>query len=75
MPRMTLVEAEAMYKLWHDAEIALATGQSYSIAGRSVVRIGIDTILERKKYYSRICDELKTGRRRSKVRGITPFDL
>jgi hypothetical protein len=75
MPRMTLAEAQAMYKLWTDAEIALATGQSYSIAGRSLTRVDMSTVLERKKYYGRICSELETGRRRSKVRSITPFDL
>lgn len=75
MPKMTLEEAQAMYKLWADAEVALATGQSYSIAGRSLTRLDMKTVLERKKYYGRICDELKSGRRRSKVRSITPFDL
>ena len=75
MPSMTLEEAQAMYKLWSDAEKALATGQSYSIAGRSLTRLDMATVLERKKHYGRICDQLANGRRRSKVRSITPFDL
>ncbi|WGV57799.1 DUF6148 family protein [Brevibacillus brevis] len=75
MPRMTLEEAKAMYKLWSDAEKALASAQSYTIAGRSLTRVDMGTVLERKKYYGRIIDELATGRRRSKVRSITPFDL
>lgn len=75
MPKMTLEEAKAMYKLWHDAEIALATAASYSIAGRTLTRTDMATVLERKKYYGRLCDELQTGRRRTKVRSITPFDL
>lgn len=75
MPKMTLEEARTMYKLWHDAEIALASAESYSIAGRSLTRVDMGTVLERKKYYGRIVDELETGRRRTKVRSITPFDL
>lgn len=75
MPSMTLEEARAMYKLWTDAEIALATSQSYTIGSRSLTRLDMPTVLERKKYYGRICDQLETGRRRSKVRSITPFDL
>ncbi|WP_312117933.1 DUF6148 family protein [Brevibacillus reuszeri] len=75
MPRMTVEEAKAMYKLWSDAERALASAQSYTIAGRSLTRADMGTVLERKKYYGRIIDELETGRRRSKVRSITPFDL
>lgn len=75
MPSMNLEEARAMYKLWLDAEIALATGQSYTIGTRSLTRLDMPTVLERKKYYGRICDQLESGRRRSKVRSITPFDL
>lgn len=75
MPKMTIEEARAMYELWTNAEKALATSQSYSIAGRSLTRLNLDEVLERKKYYGRISDELETGRRRSKVRSITPFDL
>ncbi|GIO33751.1 hypothetical protein J2TS6_48920 [Paenibacillus albilobatus] len=75
MPRMSLEEARAMYKLWHDAEIALATSKSYSIAGRTLTRVDMPIIQERKKYYGRIIDELESGRRRTKVRSITPFDL
>lgn len=72
---MTIEEAKSMYNLWLEAEKALATGQSYSIAGRSLTRTDMATVLERKKYYGRICDELQTGRRRTKVRSFTPFDL
>ncbi|MCM3141313.1 DUF6148 family protein [Brevibacillus sp. MER 51] len=75
MPRMTLEEAKEMYQLWSNAEKALASAQSYTIAGRSLTRADMSTVLERKKYYGRILDELQTGRRRSKVRSITPFDL
>ncbi|MNP22157.1 hypothetical protein D3C76_1148160 [compost metagenome] len=75
MPKMTLEEAKAMYKLWRDAEIALAHASSYSIAGRTLTKTDMPTILERKKYYGRIVDELQTGRRRTKIRSITPFDL
>jgi len=75
MPNMTIEEARAMYKLWSDAEAAVATSQSYSISGRSLTRADMPTILERKRHYGRICTELETGRRRSKVRSITPFDL
>ncbi|KJD45989.1 DUF6148 family protein [Paenibacillus terrae] len=76
MPKMTLAEAQMMYKLWCDAETALATGKSYTIAGRSMTRTDMNVVLERKRYYGRIVDDLENPgvKRRSKVRGITPFD-
>lgn len=74
MPQMTYQEAYAMYQLWFDAEKALATSQSYSIAGRTLTRINMAEVLERKKYYSRLCDELQSGRKRRKVHRITPMD-
>ncbi|WP_211746431.1 DUF6148 family protein [Paenibacillus sp. Marseille-Q4541] len=77
MPKITLEEARENYDLWRNAEKALAGGQSYSIAGRSLTRIGMSTILERVRYWGRIVDDLENPgrRRRSKTRVFTPFDI
>ena len=75
MPKTTYEEALADYKLWKDAERALATGASYTIAGRSVTRIGNDVIQANLRKYGRIVDEFENGgKKRSRMRGITTFD-
>ncbi|MBU5672634.1 DUF6148 family protein [Paenibacillus brevis] len=77
MPKITLEEARLNYQTWRAAELALATGQSYSIAGRSLTRVDMPTILERIRYWGRIVDELENPgkRRRKKTRAFTPFDI
>lgn len=76
MPRITLEEALMNYNLWREAERSLATGQSYSIAGRTLNRIDMPTVLERIRYWGRIVDDLENpGRRRTRTRAITPFDI
>ncbi|MNW32430.1 hypothetical protein D3C74_93720 [compost metagenome] len=76
MPNITLEEAKENLTAWRDAEMALATGQSYSIKGRSITRVPMSTILERIRYWSKVVDDLENpGRRRSRTRAFTPFDI
>jgi hypothetical protein len=75
MPRISYEEAKEKYKLWNDAEDAIATGVSYSIAGRSLTRADMSTVLMMKRKYGRIVDSYENGgRRRSRTSGFYPFD-
>lgn len=76
MPKITLEEARMNYQLWREAEQALATGQSYSIAGRSLTRMPMSEIQERIRYWGQLVDRLENpGRRRTRTRAFTPFDI
>lgn len=76
MPNITLEEAKMNYNLWRNAERTLATGQSYSIAGRSLTRLDMATVLERIRYWGKVVDRLENpGKRKTRTRAFTPFDV
>jgi hypothetical protein len=76
MPKITLEEARASYKLWREAESAIATGKTYTIGSRSLTRVDMKTVLERIRYWGRVVDDLENpGRRRTRTRAFTPFDI
>lgn len=60
---------------WLAAEVALSTGQAYSIAGRSVTRVGIDTIMKQIKYWQSQLDDAEGYKRPIKSGRFVPFDL
>jgi hypothetical protein len=59
---LTLDEAQLLRAAWMAAELAVATGQTYSIAGRSLTRADAKYIGERLAYYDRIVSALQAGR-------------
>ena len=73
MPKISYEDAKADYQLWKEAERALATGTSYTIAGRSLTRTDMSVVNEKLRYYGRIIDQYE-GRGTRKMRGITTFD-
>jgi len=70
MAGITLAQAEAKLTLWLAAEEAVATGQSYTIAGRSLTRADAGVIGERVTYWDKKVKSLDRGGPR--VRGGTP---
>lgn len=64
----------AKIKMWSDAENAVATGQSYSIGGRSLQRVNISEIRNQIKYWQK---ELKIaqGKGSRRVTRVVPRDL
>lgn len=52
MPALTLANAEAQLALWLEADAAVATGQSYEIAGRRLTRTDAGTITEKIEYWN-----------------------
>lgn len=61
-------------EMWLAAEDAVATGQSYSIGGRSLTRVNISEIRNQIKYWQK---ELKIaqGRGSRRVTRVVPRDL
>jgi hypothetical protein len=55
---MDLATAQAHLDAWVAADLAVSTGQSYSIAGRSLSRVDATTIREQIAYWSRIVSQL-----------------
>lgn len=70
MAGITLAQAEARLAQWLEADDAVATGQAYSIGGRSLTRAHAAEIRENIKFWDRKVKDLSRGGIR--VRGITP---
>ena len=78
MARYTLAEAQQRLEAWKAAELALATGQSYSIAGRSLTRVNLADVMQQIRYWQKQIEEIKAemlGRRKpSNQRRYDPVD-
>jgi len=61
MAGITLAQAETKLTLWLTAEDAVATGQSYSIAGRSLSRADLGSIRETIDYWEAKVQKLTRG--------------
>jgi hypothetical protein len=68
MAGITLAQAEASLARWLAADEALATGQSYSISGRSLTRA---ETLKHIEYWEAKVQKLSRGG--LSVRGVTPI--
>lgn len=70
MAGITLAEAEAKLAIWMAADDKVASGQSYSIGGRSLSRADAKMIQENIKFWDRKVKELTDGGIR--VIAVTP---
>jgi len=70
MAGITLSQAETQLALWLEAETSVATGQAYSIGGRSLTRVNANYIGERIKFWDSMVKRLSGGG--VNVRNITP---
>ena len=70
MAGITLAEAETKLALWMEADDKVASGQSYSIGGRSLSRADAKMIQENIKFWDRKVKELTDGG--IKVVAVTP---
>jgi len=71
MAGITQEQAEAKLTTWLDAEDKVASGQSYTIGGRSLTRADLGMIGERVAYWDSYVKRLDRGGLR--VRGATPI--
>jgi len=58
---ITLAQAEAQLTAWLNANTAVASGQSYSIAGRSLTRANAEEILKQIEFWDRQVKRLSAG--------------
>ncbi len=75
MAGITLVQAQAQLDAWLAASSAVAGGQSYSIAGRSLSRVDAAEIRQQITYWNGMVSRLTasaSGRRR-RTRYVVPF--
>lgn len=70
MAGITLAQAEAQLTAWIAASTAVASGQAYSIAGRSLTRANAAEIRENIKFWDGKAKELSRSGRQ--IKGITP---
>jgi hypothetical protein len=70
MAGITLAQAEAQLAAWIDASTAVATGQSYTIGGRSLTRANAAEIRESISFWDEKVQSLTRGGRA--IRGVTP---
>lgn len=62
---MTLERAKIHLDAWYNAELAVSTGQSYSIGSRSLTRANLSEIREQIKYWEDRVAQLR-GKREEK---------
>jgi Family of unknown function (DUF6148) len=74
MAAFTLDQATAKLAEWTAAETAIAAGQSYSIAGRALVRANLREIGERITYWAGMVDRLSRSPVGARVRRVVPFN-
>ncbi|MFA6315665.1 MAG: DUF6148 family protein [Candidatus Paceibacterota bacterium] len=70
MAGITKSQAEAQLAVWIAASTAVATGQSYSIAGRAITKVNAAEIREQIKFWDAQVKRLSRGGIR--IRGGTP---
>lgn len=74
MAGITLADAETKLALWMAAEEKVASGQSYSIGGRSLTRANLREIREQIEFWDGKIQKIAAsgGRSGMRVRGVTP---
>jgi len=75
MAGITLAQAEAQLTSWLAASTAVASGQSYTIGGRSLTRADARAIQQQIEFWDKKCEQLSGSSnvtRTIKVYGGTP---
>jgi hypothetical protein len=70
MAGITLTQAEAQLAAWLEASTAVASGQSYTIGGRSLTRANAAYILQQIEFWDAKVQQLNRGG--LAIKGITP---
>lgn len=71
MAGITQATAQTMLETWLEAEAAVSTGQSYSIANRQLTRANLKEIGERIAYWDAKVQSLDAGRTGPRITGAT----
>lgn len=71
----TLDEAKKHLQAWLDAELAVSTGQSYSIGSRTLTRANMIHIRKQISFWRSEVEKLSNGRKGARVMRFVPRDL
>lgn len=72
---ISLDEARTHLNTWLQAELAVASGQEYTIEGRSLTRASLNQIAERIRYWRAEVERLEFAGRGMRVMRVVPRDL
>jgi hypothetical protein len=73
---LSLEEAQALRAAWLAALQALATGQSYTIAGRTLTRVDAKYVQQQFSKYDQAVDQINAGKRAGiPIFRVMPRDL
>ncbi len=75
MPQYTIEVAQEHLNAWLAAEMAISTGQSYTIANRSLTRANLTEVMQQIRYWQQQVEIITNGGRRSRIRRYVPMDL
>ena len=72
---ITLAQSEAKLAEWMAADTAVASGQAYTIGGRSLSRANAKEIRENIDYWEAKTQKLSAGGRTGgiQIKGVTPY--
>lgn len=72
--RYTLEQAQKHLDAWIAAELALSTGQEYTIGKRTLTRVNVNEVMQQIRYWQQQVD-IANGVAKSRTRRIVPMDL
>lgn len=72
---ITLETANNMLQAWLNAEMALTTGQSYSMGSRSLTRANLSEVRKSVEYWENKVNALSGKTTKRRVMGVVPRDL
>lgn len=78
MAGITLETAKNHLDIWMDAELAVATGQSYTIGSRTLTRANLTEIRNAIDYWNKKVIALENAKKaggRNRMRRVVPRDL
>lgn len=75
MAAWNLDDAKVILKAWMQAELAVTTGQSYTIGTRILTRANLKEIAGRVEFWRGEVERLENGRTRKKVFRLVPRDI
>lgn len=75
MPRYTLETAQKHLDAWLKCELAISTGQSYTIGSRSLTRANLREVMRQIRYWQGQVDLITGKRPKSRIRRFVPIDI
>jgi hypothetical protein len=71
MAAISLEDAKKRYNMWLDAEATVASGQAYTVGGRSLTRANLYQIRQQLRYWENKVNECQMVRKKGSRRRVT----